>query len=94
MPSQGEGVDLTVAWHKVNSLWQEPEEQVAWMLKSLGKKNNPLPSRSAKESLSWEIAPLQRSGLQGALARQTVFLGCFLPAKPHSALHPETLTCG
>lgn len=73
-----EGV-LTVAWHKVNSLWQEPEEQVACMLKSLGKKHNPLPGRSAKELLYWEISPCSTLGSRAALARLFSWVAFSLP---------------
>lgn len=44
----GEG-SLTLAWHEVHSLCQEPDELVAWMPRSWGREI--FPSRSVDEAL-------------------------------------------
>lgn len=61
----GEG-GLISAWHQVNSLGQEPDELVAWMLRS--RKRWRIPSRRAKALLYWEISPLPHTGSSATLA--------------------------
>lgn len=72
---------LISAWHEVESSWQEPEELLAWMLRS--RKRQRIPRGSAKELPHWESSPCGTlaPGCPGPSGR-TLPPGGFLPAAP------------